>query len=63
MPPQGRASQQVTALIDRIRKLVAERRRLEGRASSEQLEAHRLEIARLQRRLAAAVKRELTPQE
>jgi transposase len=63
MRQKGRASHQVTGLIDRIRTLVAERRQLEGRASSDQLEANGREIARLQRRLATVVKRELTPQE
>jgi hypothetical protein len=60
MAPYRRSSREVTGLIDRIRKLVAERRRLEERAGGEQLEAKRREIARLQRRLALVVRRELT---
>jgi hypothetical protein len=56
-----RPSPEVTGLIDRIRKLVAEQRRLGGNASDERREAHTLEIARLQRRLASVVKSELTP--
>jgi hypothetical protein len=63
MAPHRRPSREVTGLIDRIRKLVAERRGLEGRASGEQVEAKRREIARLQRRLALVVKRELAGQE
>jgi hypothetical protein len=56
------SSPQVTRLIDRIRKLVAEQRRLrdddrEGRRR----DANRREIARLKWRLANAVKRELSP--
>jgi hypothetical protein len=53
-----RPSHEVTRLIDRIRELVAEQRRLG--ATSELAEAKRLEIARLQGRLAILVKRELT---
>jgi hypothetical protein len=61
-----RPSPEVTGLIDRIRKLVAEQRRLggdgsDGDGSSERREANTLEIARLQRRLASVVKSELTP--
>ena len=59
MPPHP-PSPQVASLIDRIKKLVAEQRRLEGRGSGEQLEARRREIVRLQRQLATVVKRELT---
>jgi hypothetical protein len=55
-----RSSHEVTRLIDRIRKLVAEQRLLDRGASRELREARRLEIARLQRRLATLVKRELT---
>jgi hypothetical protein len=55
-----RPSQEVTGLIERIKKLVAERRRLERDAGGETLEAKNREIARLQRRLAMLVKRELT---
>jgi hypothetical protein len=54
-----RPSAEVTRLIDRIRELVAERRRLEGRVSGELLERYRVEIERLQQRLANMVKREL----
>jgi hypothetical protein len=63
-----RPSPEVRGLIDRIRKLVAEQRRLDGDesrepdgdASSERREANAHEIARLQRRLASVVKNELT---
>jgi hypothetical protein len=55
----GRPSQEVTGLIARIRQLVAETRELERGAGSGPLEANESEIARLQRRLAAVVKREL----
>jgi hypothetical protein len=55
-----RPSPEVTSLIERLRKLVAERRRLEQRrASGELLERRRREIERLQQRLAMLVKREL----
>jgi hypothetical protein len=54
------SDQAITGLIDRLRKLVAERRRLEGRTSGERLEARRREIDRLQRQLATVVRRELT---
>jgi hypothetical protein len=55
-----RPSPEVTSLIERLRKLVAERRRLEQRrASRELLERRRREIERLQQRLANLVKREL----
>jgi hypothetical protein len=55
-----RPSPEVTSLIERLRKLVAERRCLEQRrASGELLERRRREIERLQRRLANLVKREL----
>jgi hypothetical protein len=54
-----RSSPEVNRLIGRIRRLVDERRRLEGGASRELLERYRLEIERLQRRLATVVKREL----
>jgi flagellin-like hook-associated protein FlgL len=52
-------SPQVTQLIDRIRSLVAEKRRLDG-SSSRRREAIRLEIERLQERLANLVRRELS---
>jgi hypothetical protein len=54
------SDQAIPRLIDRLKKLVAEQRRLEGRGSGEQLEARRREIVRLQRQLATVVKRELT---
>jgi hypothetical protein len=60
MPVPRQPSPEVTHLIERLRKLVAERRRLEARrASRELLERRRREIERLQQRLAAMVKREL----
>jgi hypothetical protein len=62
MASPRRSSREVVGLIDRIRTLVAERRRLEGRASGELVEEKRREIARLQRRLALRVKRELAGQ-
>jgi hypothetical protein len=63
------SSPQVTRLIDRIKKLVAEQRRLdeddrEDRrrdANRRRRDANRREIARLKWRLANAVKRELSP--
>ena len=56
------SSLQVTRLIDRIRKLVAEQRRLdEGDREDRRRDANRREIARLKWRLANAVKRELSP--
>ena len=58
VPPQP--GPEVTRLMDRLRKLVAELRRLEARrASRELLERRRKEIERLQQRLATMVKREL----
>ena len=54
------SSTEVTRLIDRIRKLVAEKQRLEHREGSDRAAANTREIARLQRRLAMVVKRELT---
>jgi hypothetical protein len=54
-----RPSPEITNLIDRIKELVAEHRRVEMSASSELLERYRREIARLQRRLARLVKQEL----
>jgi hypothetical protein len=50
----------VTRLIDRIRRLVAEQRRLEAGGDRKRLRAYRVEIARLQRQLATAVRRELS---
>jgi hypothetical protein len=58
VPPSP--SPEVMHLMDRLRKLVAERRRLETRrASRDLLERRRKEIERLQQRLATMVKREL----
>jgi hypothetical protein len=54
-----RADDEVADLIDRIRGLVAEQRRLDGSAERERREAYGREIDRLQDRLAIAVKREL----
>jgi hypothetical protein len=62
MSDQLRPGREVAGLIDRIRRLVAEQRRGEGRGGRELREARRVEIARLQRRLAIAVKRELSPE-
>jgi hypothetical protein len=56
---EGRPSQEVTGLIRRLRRLVAEKRELERAGIRELLEAESSEIARLQERLAAVVKREL----
>jgi hypothetical protein len=53
-------SVRVTRLIDRIRRLVAEQRRLEAGGDGKRLKAYRIEIARLQRQLAKAVRRELS---
>jgi hypothetical protein len=55
----SRSSPEVTRLIDRIKELVAERRRLAGSATGDRLEANRLEIERLKQRLANVVRREL----
>jgi hypothetical protein len=55
-------SPQVVGLIDRIKRLVAEQRRLDGEdADDDRREANRREISRLKWRLANAVKRELSP--
>ena len=56
----GRASPQVIRLLDRIRELVAEQRRLGGRANRERVEANRREINRLQWRLANVLRRDLS---
>ena len=57
-----RPSPQVVRLIDRIKKLVAEQRRLDDSHSEDRRrDANRREIARLKWRLANAVKRELSP--
>ena len=61
-PGQGRPSPQVGRLLDRIKKLVAEQRRLDdGDGEDRRRDANRREIARLKRRLANVVKRELSP--
>jgi hypothetical protein len=61
-PGQGRSSPQVVRLIDRIKKLVAEQRRLdEDDREDRRRDANRREIARLKWRLANVVKRELSP--
>jgi hypothetical protein len=55
-------SPQVVGLIDRIKRLVAEQRRLdEEDAGDDRRNANRREISRLKWRLANAVKRELSP--
>ena len=59
---QGRPSPQVVRLIDRIKKLVAEQRRLDdGDGEDRRRDSNRREIARLKWRLANVVKRELSP--
>jgi hypothetical protein len=59
---QDRPSPQVVGLIDRIKKLVAEQRRLDDDDREDRRrDANRREIARLKWRLANAVKRELSP--
>ena len=61
-PGQGRTNPQVIRLIDRIKKLVAEQRRLdEDDSEDRRRDANRREIARLKWRLANVVKRELNP--
>jgi hypothetical protein len=60
--PSRTPSTQVTRLIARIKKLVAEQRRLdEDGEDRRRRDANRREIARLKWRLANAVKRELSP--
>jgi hypothetical protein len=57
-----RMSPQVTHLIERIKKLTAEQRRLdESDHEDRRRDANRREIARLKWRLANVVKRELSP--
>lgn len=58
-PRRRLASPRVVRLIDRIKKLVAEQRRLENAGGGARLEAVRREIARLQLQLANVVRREL----
>jgi hypothetical protein len=61
-PTQGRPGPQVVRLIDRIKRLVSEQRRLdEDDRDDRRRDANRREIARLKWRLANAVKRELSP--
>jgi hypothetical protein len=61
-PEQGRPGPQVVRLIDRLKQLVAEQRRLdEGDSEERRRDANRREIARLKWRLANVVKRELSP--
>jgi hypothetical protein len=61
-PGRGRPSSQVLRLLDRIKKLVAEQRRLdEGDSDDRHRDENRREIARLKWRLANVVKREVSP--
>jgi hypothetical protein len=61
-PARSRSSPQVAQLIDRIKKLVAEQRRMdEDDGEDRRRDANRREIARLKWRLANVVKRELSP--
>jgi hypothetical protein len=61
-PGEGRPGPQVVRIIDRIKKLVAEQRRLDDDDGEDRRrDANRREIARLKWRLANAVKRELSP--
>jgi hypothetical protein len=61
-PGKRRPNPQVVRLIERIKKLVAEQRRLDERDSEDRRrDANRREIARLKWRLANVVKRELSP--
>jgi hypothetical protein len=60
MPPH--TNPQVVRLLDRIKQLVAEQRRLdEDDREDRRRDANRREIARLKWRLANVVKRELSP--
>jgi hypothetical protein len=60
--PMPSVSPQVVRLIERIKKLVAEQRRLdEDDSDDRRSHANRREIARLKWRLANVVKRELNP--
>jgi hypothetical protein len=58
-PRTAKASPHVARLIERIRKLVAEQRRLERATDGKRLESLRRDIARLHAQLANVVKREL----
>jgi hypothetical protein len=61
-PGQDHPGPQAVRLIDRIRKLVAEQRRLdEDDGEDRRRDSNRREIARLKWRLANVVKRELSP--
>ncbi len=61
-PENGRPSPQVVRLIERIKQLVADQRRLgEDDREDRRRDANRREIARLKWRLANAVKRDLSP--
>jgi hypothetical protein len=59
-PKRGRASSQVTRLVQRIRALVAEQRILETKGCTDRVEALDAEIDRLKSSLASAVRRELS---
>jgi hypothetical protein len=54
-----RSGDEVAHLIDRVRTLVAQQKRLEASPDSKRREANQREIDRLRERLAAAVKDEL----
>jgi hypothetical protein len=56
---KGYASPQVSRLVNQIRDLVAEQRRLEVTGDADRLASRRRQIARLQVRLANVVRREL----
>jgi hypothetical protein len=56
---KGYASPQVSRLVERIRALVAEQRRLEKSGDADRLDSRRRQIARLKSRLADVVRREL----
>jgi hypothetical protein len=60
MESRQTVSPQVAQLIDRIRRLVAEKRRLERSGGGGRRDRVRVEIARLQDRLADTVRRELS---
>lgn len=61
-PQTSTPSPQVVRLIDRLKNLVAEQRRLgEDDGEDRRRRSNRREIARLKWRLANAVKRELSP--
>jgi hypothetical protein len=61
-PERNRPSLEAVRLIDRIKKLVAEQRRLdEDDRDDRRGDRNRREIARLKWRLANVVKRELSP--